>query len=211
MYHNKSLLEQSVEYFDNIWNPVLGFDYIALRDIQEGEEITINYGQQWEDAWIEHVRNWKPPKGHEQFIPPHELNADTTSPLKTYKEDNTMYSEHIDLYCQFSSESIDEEKHEWNEDELDSNDHVVYRIVDRKAINDDMGKPEYFLYVLDLLVEIEDEADKVMLYTVENVPREAISFYYKRYHSDMFVKGAFRHEMMIPDDMLPEAWRNVHS
>lgn len=204
------MFEQPVEYFDNIWNPVLGFDFIALKDIQEGEEITINYGRQWEDTWSEHVRNWKPPKGHEHFTSPQELNEDTTSPLQTHEEDATMYSEHIDLYCMFSSESIDEKRHKWTKDDLGSNDYIVHRIIDREVINEG-DKQDYFIYTLDLLVEIEDEPDKMMLYTVENVPREAISFYYKRYHSDMFVNGAFRHEMMIPDDMLPQAWRNVHA
>jgi hypothetical protein len=210
MYHNASLLEQPVEYFDNIWNSVVGFDYIALRNIEEGEEILIDYGIEWEAAWKKHLQNWVPPADYKQFIPPQDLNADTTSPLRTYAEDKTMYSDHIDLYCQFSSESIDNEKTEWDEDELDTNDHRVHRILERKIITED-GQPEYYVYTLDLLVEIEGREDKLMLYKVKNVPREAISFYYKQYHSDMFVKGAFRHEMMVPDEMFPIAWRNIGS
>jgi hypothetical protein len=119
-----------------------------------------------------------------------------------------MYSDHIDLYCQFSSESIFEGKNEWDEDELDANDHIVHRILERRMVDEDR-EPQHYLYDLELLVANEDESEKMALYKVKNVPREAISFYYKRYHSDMFVKGVFRHEMMIPDDMFPEAWRNI--
>ncbi|KAL7513348.1 hypothetical protein ACHAXN_010406 [Cyclotella atomus] len=208
MYHNATLLEQPVEYFDNIWSSVVGFDYIALRDIKEGEEITIDYGSEWEEAWNEHVQNWVPPEGHKQFVPPQDLNADKSSPLRTFAEDKTMYSDHIDLYCLFSSESILDGKDEWDEDELDANDHKVHRILERRMVHEE-GEPEYYVYDLELLVPIEDESEKMAVYAVKNVPREAISFYYKQYHSDMFVKGAFRHEMMIPNHMFPRAWRNI--
>lgn len=208
MYHNSSFLEQPVKHFDNLWNPVLGFDYVALRDIQEGEEITINYGAQWEQAWTSHLQSWVPPKGYERFIPPQELNADRTSPLRTYHEDKTMYTDHIDLYCEFSNNSIEKKKRVWDEEEFNTNDHKVYRILERTKIHEE-GEPDYYLYNVDLLVEIDGDVEQFMLYTVTNVPRDAISFYYKHYHSDMFVKGAFRHEMMIPDDIFPSAWQNL--
>eukprot|EP00804_Cyclotella_cryptica_P026565 CCRYP_020446-RA/>CCRYP_020446-RA protein AED:0.34 eAED:0.34 QI:116/1/1/1/1/1/3/218/607 len=208
MYHNSSFLEQPVKHFDNVWRPVLGFDYVALRDIQEGEEITINYGAHWEEAWTAHLQSWVPPIGYEKFVPPQVLNADRTSPLRTFDEDETMYTDHIDLYCEFSNISVKKQKSEWDEDEFNTNDHKVYRILERTK-NHEEGEPDYYLYTLDLLVEIDGNAEKFMLYTVTNVPREAISFYYKRYHSDMFVRGAFRHEMMIPDDIFPSAWKNI--
>ena len=126
----------------------------------------------------------------------------------TYAEDKTMYSEHIDLYCQFSSESIDGKKTEWDAAELDTNDHRVNRILRRRTVKEE-GELEYYIYDLELLVEIEGEPEAMMLYRVNNAERKAISFYYKSYHSDMFVQGAFRHEMMIPDDMFPRAWRNI--
>ena len=33
-------------------------EIVALRDIEEGEEILIDYGKEWEDAWSEHVESW---------------------------------------------------------------------------------------------------------------------------------------------------------
>ena len=39
----------------------LSFEIYALRDIQPGEEIFIDYGQAWERAWHQHVQRWKPP------------------------------------------------------------------------------------------------------------------------------------------------------
>jgi SET domain-containing protein len=43
------------------------FEFVALRDIQEGEEILINYGQEWQDAWDAHVAKWTPPKYSESY------------------------------------------------------------------------------------------------------------------------------------------------
>lgn len=37
---------------------MLSMEIVALRDIQEGEEIFIDYGRKWEDAWLTHVNNW---------------------------------------------------------------------------------------------------------------------------------------------------------
>jgi len=34
----------------------LSFEYVALRDIEEGEEIFMDYGEEWEDAWEQHVK-----------------------------------------------------------------------------------------------------------------------------------------------------------
>ena len=36
-------------------------DFIALRDIQPDEEITIDYGDEWDDAWAMHVADFESP------------------------------------------------------------------------------------------------------------------------------------------------------
>ena len=35
-------------------------DVVATRDIQPDEEVFIDYGEEWEVAWGDHVQNWKP-------------------------------------------------------------------------------------------------------------------------------------------------------
>jgi len=37
---------------------MMSMEIVAKRDIQEGEEIFIDYGETWEEAWLEHVRTW---------------------------------------------------------------------------------------------------------------------------------------------------------
>jgi hypothetical protein len=36
-------------------------DVVATRDIEPDEEVFIDYGQDWEDAWDKHVKEWKSP------------------------------------------------------------------------------------------------------------------------------------------------------
>ena len=59
--------EHPIEYFESIGHAGLMFEFVALRDIQEGEEILINYGQEWQDAWDAHVAKWMPPKYSESY------------------------------------------------------------------------------------------------------------------------------------------------
>jgi hypothetical protein len=40
------------------------------------------------------------------------------------------------------------------------------------------------------------------------VQRKAIRFYDHMYTSDMFLRNAFRHEIQLPDEMVPAAWRD---
>lgn len=39
-------------------------------------------------------------------------------------------------------------------------------------------------------------------------PRDSIRYFHKPYQSDLFLRGAFRHFIEIPDEMFPELWRD---
>jgi hypothetical protein len=39
----------------------LSLEIVATRDIEEGEEVFVDYGVSWESAWAQHVDNWEPP------------------------------------------------------------------------------------------------------------------------------------------------------
>jgi hypothetical protein len=45
--------------------------------------------------------------------------------------------------------------------------------------------------------------------TVQGVPRSAIRFWDAEYLSDDNLRTAFRHEIQVPDSMIPEAWRDL--
>jgi hypothetical protein len=46
---------------------------------------------------------------------------------------------------------------------------------------------------------------------VTDLPREVFRFVDRPYTSDMFMDNAFRHDIRIPDEMFPCAWRNLRN
>jgi hypothetical protein len=151
-----------------------------LRDIQEGEEVLVDYGKEWEEAWNEHVKTWKPV---ENYISPHELNTNFDIPLQTHEENEHRYDDIEGWYT-----------------DKKGKEHVIHRITARKP---DTRHLHTNSFVYDLRGGERD--DNVF----NDVPRSRIHFYHKPYKADNFLKGSFRHEMMIPDEMFPDAWRNL--
>merc|ERR1711957_375895 len=37
-------------------------DFVATRDIAVDEEVLVDYGESWQEAWDQHVAHWVPPK-----------------------------------------------------------------------------------------------------------------------------------------------------
>jgi hypothetical protein len=52
-----------------------------------------------------------------------------------------------------------------------------------------------------------DEATKI--FVVDHVPRVAIRFFDEKYTADDYLRSAFRHEIHLPDELVPEIWRNL--
>ena len=52
-----------------------------------GEELFLDYGDRWQQAWDAHVNNWEPPKDAEKYVYPEMM--DDTETLRTVKEQKT--------------------------------------------------------------------------------------------------------------------------
>jgi len=234
-YHNASWLKQPVSYFDNVWRAGLAFEYIALRDIDVGEEITFDYGIEWENAWREHERQWVPPNDASIYMLHHKLNQDLSLPVPTHDEDAALISDNIEVWCNVGNGGIwppprkptDCDRWELcyannSGQEMKHGEYTVLRVIARSSTTTNSSSSSSsstidgtttednanFVYTTVLLTTSYD--GKPMELYVENVPRKALSFYHVQpYQSDMFIPGAFRHEIMIPDRLFPEAWKNL--
>mmetsp|Transcript_5305 Transcript_5305/g.9075 ORF Transcript_5305/g.9075 Transcript_5305/m.9075 type:complete len:559 (-) Transcript_5305:7-1683(-) len=182
-YHNSSWLDEPVSFFDSEWTTKLMFEYVALRDIQEGEEVLVDYGKEWEEAWNEHVKAWNP---DENYVSPHELNKDYDLPLKTHEEDASVYTDIFGYHTGTDKKSGERE---------------IHRIRARRP--DPNNKNDGFVYDLEVI------GNGNYVKRVKDVSRSQMHFYHKPYKADIFREGSFRHEMMIPDEMFPNAWRNL--
>jgi len=102
----------------------LAFDIVALRDIEAGEEIFIDYGEDWEKAWQSHVDNWQPAEAKTSFnkdswISAKEANDDKETALKQFTtNDLRRVFEHPYLFtgCHYSVSEQDEKEAYHKED-----------------------------------------------------------------------------------------------
>lgn len=79
-------LEQPVREWGRTRHAGLAFELIATRDIRPGEEIVLDYGDEWEAAWQEHVATWKPPPppwGSKSYVTADEFNQRLDVPIHT--------------------------------------------------------------------------------------------------------------------------------
>lgn len=219
LIHNTTWLQQSVDFLEDQLSPGLEFDYVAIRNIQPDEEVLLDYGKDWEDAWRAHLKNWKPVEGADKFVDASQLNCFDDDECKgahvvrTHAEQEVNpYTDNLWIWCYFSYE--DEREMTWNI-ELDEwrnwgefNRDNKFRYPCTPLSRNDAS----MVYSVELVVPVYDDymahVDDLLV-EVQNVPRWAIQFVNRQYTSDMYLSNAFRHEMMIPDKIFPKAWKNL--
>jgi hypothetical protein len=98
-FHHSDWLNLPAEEFWNTVHPGgLILDVVALRDIREGEELFMNYGGGWEEAWNKHVQEWQPPPDSANYVYPAAI--DETLPLRTVQEQETdPYPQNLATVC----------------------------------------------------------------------------------------------------------------
>lgn len=118
-FHHEDWLSKPVAFLEEQWTSGLLLEFIALRDIKPGEEVLIDYGDEWQRAWDEHVLNWEaiPPEkdynnltfwskeettnnGGNGYIRAEHFNNDDATPLRTMEEQITKpYPNGVPIYC----------------------------------------------------------------------------------------------------------------
>jgi hypothetical protein len=203
--HNASWLEMDPKKMKWNYKTILAFDYIATRDIAEGEELFLDYGDDWENTWQEHVDNWKPSDHWKDYLSATQYNTiHGTDRLRTLTEQvSHPYPENMVIRCH--SYLLDEKytqrpkvendpKLQWKPP-LDKG--YTCEILDR---NDEEG-------TYTVLVTYESGEDLWQQVMRVGVTRQSISFVDLPYSTDMHLLKAFRHPLGIPEDMMPDAWK----
>jgi hypothetical protein len=198
--HNSSWLSMSPS--EIIWNhgSNLGFDFIATKAIQQGEELFLDYGDEWEQAWLEYAAAWQPHQEWSSYVSAAEWNKLMTElPLRTQSEQiKDPYPNNLSLHCH--SDLVDDD---WMDGELSWE--VGYPVHRCEVLSRDSKNVTY-----DVILTIVD-VDKGSTTTLrrEDVPRNAINFVDLPYTTDMHLKTVFRHELGIPEETFPNAWRDA--
>jgi hypothetical protein len=183
---------ESIEEWGREKHAGLSFDFVALRDIDEGEEILIDYGEAWEEAWRAHERSFIP---REDYIPAQELNEMSDLVYPTADEEPF---EGVSLWCH--THYIE---HFLSRRRKKSRESYECRIMKR------LGEDRYMVQL------IGHHRDKTAGFThfvaseiLWEVPSDAFFFKDLPYSRDHLKPDAFRHAMMIPDEMFPKIWKN---
>jgi len=214
----------------------LGMDIVATRDIQPDEEIFIDYGPLWQQKWEEHVQNWN----HEMVwdTKASDLNSAmmnsssdggrnyfyTQDEIESLKQANTydipdsiMTVAYLEWEDEGQTDKLSSEKKNsgtWYQfDKTTAREGYALKpcvVVDRYRPSSSDGETTTRSDNYEYTVEIYDTVNDMVEF-VKNVPQKYIRYLDKPYTSDIHSKDAFRHYIEIPDEIFPEAWRDLKS
>jgi hypothetical protein len=205
--HMPALLNASIEELDSDATAKLAMELVAIRDIEEGEEVFLDYGDDWERAWQEHVKAWKPVKKAAEYVSAAQLDEDQFARLQTVFEAlEKPFSNSVDLTCNSAFRNKMWKK-AYAKGELEkfldkANGELFPCDILRYRESKHNGTTYFYTVVL---YDEDDEERKIM---IDDMPREGIKFIDRPYTTDMFLENAFRHDIRLPDEIFPEAWRN---
>jgi SET domain len=254
--HKPDWLQKDTTFLRNVRKKIgLSLEYVALRDIKQGEEVFMDYGGDWETAWLQHVQQWQPvPDAHlyvhstqftarvgeggggqQQHYPPTTDGNGVLYFLTTTELESQPYPPNLHTLClesftrtttmpatsdpQQRQQQEAETFYVWIDPMLNTHRRAYCHVVARRVRELLNGGYEYE-YDIDLLWKLTDaQAKKSSADTtaptpserwirVFNVPFDGIGIYDKAFSTDWHLHNAFRHEIMIPDDMMPKSWQN---
>ena len=230
--HNSDWLSLPPELMMYNYAPSLAFDYVAIKPIREGEELFLDYGREWETAWQQHVDNWNPPEHWKDYLSSVQYNqlhgSDTVRTDEEQMED--PYPDNLQLRCHYKlaedqwrqqwmkEKGLNQNYLSWTNDEKGYPCSIVERKLLRKGKNgqqqadqqQEPPSPEDFQYDVIMYI-IEDDAETFEIeeeVEVYGVPREGLSFVDLPYSTDLHLLNTFRQPMGIPEDLMPQVWKN---
>jgi hypothetical protein len=184
----------------------LALDLIATRDIMPGEELFLDYGEAWERAWEQHVRDWKPYHNAASYRSAWEFNQEHSDDwLRTSEEQQTNpYPDNLAIRCH--SSLLESKRHEWNQQELwDWDESGEMGIPCGVRHRNDPNNT----YTVELVLS-SDDSYWSSIETLKHVPRRWIHFFEQPYSTDLHLPTAFRQPMGIPEELMPEVWKNIN-
>jgi hypothetical protein len=187
-----------------------------LRDILPGEEIFIDYGDEWAQAWEKHASEWKPQ--NDDYVAAHEyrrLHAE--EPIRTQDEQaSDPYPEILHTACYFvTTEKIsrdDMNSVDWSSDNFSCLRPCVVKERYKKGVEDEGLLYTVVVYPMGIALEpdycqgIPEEG-----LTVTRLLMSAVIVVDKPYSTDIHLPSAFRHEIGVPGDIYPEVWMAADS
>jgi hypothetical protein len=207
----------------------LMMEFYALSDIKQGEEILLDYGRSWQDTWDQHVTLWnylledgdRAAVHSGKYISAWEYSHQCTSKIsQTNTADDCLRNtpSWIEVRCWIDDFSNLETTGEWLEwgapvDSNFSQGGTLHGMVDETFACQILSAARHTDTSKELLFRVRIQKDEESSVhedlNVTNVPLSAIAMVDRPYTSNQFLRQAFRHEIRIPDDMIPTSWKDL--
>lgn len=200
-------------------------ELVAIRPIQRGEEILLDYGRDWVGAWVNHIETWQPVPEAKTYAPSY-VHDDVVKMLRTEKELRYQpYPANVftSCYYRYTDNKDEAEKLQKIGDSVTAFKWTATRgifnppnlrpcrIIQRQG--DDVTGSNRMTFTVQIRnrygLAAEQRIPKGTTHIVTHVPRQAIRFSDKIYTTDQHLENAFRHEIGIPDGVFPELWKDL--
>lgn len=204
--------DMSVSDWGKEFHSGLALDFVALRDIEKEEEITIDYGIEWETAWNEHVQNFDRPR--RGYMPAFELNKVVDLRIPTIFEPIENQFEGVITFCHnyYFPEDYNFTPYSFETDE-DKDEDFIWHYTCRVLMRHDDDKYTVEVFHRERWLnkfDVYEQHHDTPLYILFDVPRDAMFFRDKVYNRDHHQPWSFRHEMRLPDEIFPDIWKNYN-
>jgi hypothetical protein len=214
------LHHQQVAFLSGGTAATLVMEYYALTDIDAGDEIRLDFGDAWQRAWQAHAttawpRYWHV---HNATRPQYEGTAESYWSAADYTHHCMSQPDDAQSHCLAETPSWIS-VHCWMAPL--ANLSVAHDDVHWLAWSPLQEKADFHnsqsCHVLPLhdndngtfRIRISPLSVEEAAVYVKGVPLSAIALVDRPYTTSTDLRMAFRHEMQLPDDMLPPAWRDV--
>ena len=218
IHFGRDWLDWSLDKVKSIRRSGLLLELVATRDIQEGEEILIDYGRDWENAWNKHTANWKAKPLGKEYSYAYQLDKELYDlPTEADFSPSDALPANILIVCYYRYSDNREDvatgatTFEWKRTpHISLTESLRPCRLLRKEV-DNVGNIFYTAEMTNGDHHV-DQAERIpdgVSHVVTRIPRSAIRLVDKVYSSDQHLPDAFRHEIGIPDDMFPIQWMDL--
>lgn len=206
--------------FDAEELPFLLMELVAIQDINEDEELYLDYGRAWEEAWYQHTQAWKASDFH--YTPSYVVDDAVRNLRNQQEQKDHEYASNVFTSCFYRYSDRDESEKSLSQsvkaDKINSFQWKLTKgLYDLKnlrpcevlrRVEDKQGRSAYAVRMLNRPGLAKEEIiPKGALHIVTHIPRQAIRFSDKAGTTDQHMPTAFRHEIGLGEDVFPSAWR----
>eukprot|EP00934_Nitzschia_sp_Nitz4_P007695 Nitzschia sp. Nitz4//scaffold67_size101165//64552//66429//NITZ4_004533-RA/size101165-processed-gene-0.44-mRNA-1//1//CDS//3329556486//7685//frame0 len=231
--HDSSYLQKPINAWDEtVYAKKLALQFVATKPIQSGDELFLDYGNAWIQAWEKHKVLWSKPGMHQNagYLSAAAWNGRYHHKDLLYTEEewkSTWVAKHfprapsnLALHCHLDIFFLKHHMYsrlKWDASSMIGSISPEYgvpcEVVDRKEVwlttgNSTTSPRLSHRYEVVAKVPEYFGLDEPVSRRY-NVPRTCLRWFDKPHTTDLHLVNAFRYPMQLPDSMVSQEWRNL--